>query len=192
MPNAAATALEWRRTPVGARVRHSSAIVAGRNTRGTQLTHARWVVSGRCSAWGMIPRLNMPTANRTRGIQAPGSLRIRHTPVPIVRAISSGSMKNHRNTCCGAPNAGSDQPGTRSTATFWSAPAKSSHAGGTGIDRPGRRPEHGVEQHALDRVARTGGDQLDQVGRDADGQPEAPAEEPACARGPRGPRRSRG
>ena len=72
----------------------------------------------------MRPRPNRPTARSTRGRQAAGSARTRQMPTAMMAAVDSGSRKNQNTTWWVVAGAGSDHPGTRSTATFCRAPSR--------------------------------------------------------------------
>ena len=159
-------------------------MAAGRNASGTQLTHARWVVSGRWSAWGMSPRPNRPTASSTRGRHAAGSARTRQMPTATWPASTSGSRKNQMTTCCVDAERRQRPPRHPQQGHLLERAVEVVPRRRQGQRAAAPQPEHRVEHHALDRVARTGGGELDEVRRDAGRQPDRSGRHRAAAEAP--------
>ena len=92
--------------PSGRINERSSINVAAIKENATEEPHARWVLSGRCTAWPINPRPNRAnTRYHTAWLEAP-SLRQRHTPNATDPTATTISAKNHTNSCCDAPSAG--------------------------------------------------------------------------------------
>ena len=85
----------------------------------TQLTHAMWVESGRCSVWGRMPNANTPAASTARDRRSFGRVRIAQIPTPTSSAIATTFAKNQRNSWCGPERVGSGQPRGREAARSW-------------------------------------------------------------------------
>ena len=122
----------------GRQARTTSVIASGASARGTQLTQARWAVSGRWRACGSIPTPNSPAANSTRERHSPGAARMRQMPTAATPRATIGRTTNQMNTWWGRSSIGSGHVDSRTPAAFWRKPSNSSHEGGRGSERPPR------------------------------------------------------
>ena len=137
MATPAATAR--RRSQSGRQRPITSATATTANGHDTHETQLRWAESGRCSAWGRMPRLTRPTASSTpeRPVRAPR--RRCQMAKPSSTNVPSTITLNQRKRVCEAERWGSRHHGGISSATACSPPSSRSHDGGRGSSRPARR-----------------------------------------------------
>ncbi len=158
-PSAAATptVAAARRSMCG-RIRPTTSITATTlNGNATHVTHSRCAESGRCRAWGRMPTLTRATASST--VERPDG-RADAAALPDGEGDEGGGADEHqeepqeqrvRRRQVGEPPPRRDLLGHRLQAAVEATPRRRA-----GQLPPGAQPEHGIDEHALDGVDRSG------------------------------------
>src|SRR5262245_39285678 len=106
------------------------------NGKEMQVTHDRWVESGRCNACGMMPMANnAPHSNAAARVE--WSRRQRRAATHRTNTGTMSMAKNQKNKDFGADRWGSFHHGGTSSAIACSDPSRCPHDGGRGSARPG-------------------------------------------------------